>query len=586
MRRTSKAVLIIILTVFLLPFLTFPSRAESLSEEPSERPVSGWLASEQWKTAGESQLALAGILQSDGCLIITAGYPEEWSEGEQVSFTDYFNDEYQGAFYRLYRDGFSGMDDDARKAVRSIITTACWQAGQSVSLNFSDMPDLVEASISFINADQPAGTGMFAGDEHLESVTLNLQGLHDASYMFANCYALKNADLSRLDTSEVGSMNSMFLNCHSLEELDLSSFDCSALEDCDEMLAFCTSLRKLDISSFDTSILPVGRGIFRYDYALSEIAIGENWGNGWFADDEDPNANALPEGYWTNGLLTLESAQLAADYWDNRSSWQGTWRRMMAPLVPVMSTQGMLVSWLAVDGAENYDVYLDYELIGSTDQTSFLIPGLQMGEQTSVIVETQASETVYRCESWPVFNPFADVIYPTEHFWQTAWAYNNGIVVGTSNTTYSPQNKCTRAQFCVMLWKMFGKPETDMSQQPFTDIASQTVNTRKAILWCASQGIIKGRDGRFNPRGNITRSQLLIMLYKLADTPAVDGLNCPFEDLGTLTSNSRNAVIWAYNYGISEGLTSSLFGPDEKGTRQQLTGMLYGYDELFGITDQ
>ena len=137
-----------------------------------------------------------------------------------------------------------------------------------------------------------------------------------------------------------------------------------------------------------------------------------------------------------------------------------------------------------------------------------------------------------------VRNPFTDIYYMTDRFRYTALAYNNGIVGGTSKTTYSPEKSCTRAQFCIMLWKMYGKPNVTVPNKlPFSDIADQTINTKKAIIWCYNNGLINSlTDTYFFPKVKGTRSLLAEMLYGAEQVLHI------FENAQNLQCNTHTLV--------------------------------------------
>ncbi len=177
---------------------------------------------------------------------------------------------------------------------------------------------------------------------------------------------------------------------------------------------------------------------------------------------------------------------------------------------------------------------------------------------------------------------FLDVLPGDSWNKAVGWAVDNGIVNGTSATTFSPLDSCTRAQFALMLYRLAGKPAVDTSSNPFSDLPSNA-GIRRAILWAYNEGIVNGSGGKFNPDGYITRAQLTLMLYKMAGKPGVDGLECPFTDLDGLTANNVKAVVWAYNENIVKGTGATTFSPKANCTRGQLVIMLYRYNKLMGL---
>ena len=99
-----------------------------------------------------------------------------------------------------------------------------------------------------------------------------------------------------------------------------------------------------------------------------------------------------------------------------------------------------------------------------------------------------------------VRNPFTDVSLSSSYFSKVAWAYNNKIVTGTTSTSFSPDNNCTRANFTVMLWKYAGKPDPGNAANPFTDTKNLTANEKTAILWAVKNNITSGTtSATFSP---------------------------------------------------------------------------------------
>ena len=255
-----------------------------------------------------------------------------------------------------------------------------------------------------------------------------------------------------------------------------------------------------------------------------------------------------------------------------------------------MSTEGIALSWNDL-GADTYEVCRNDAVMKQVKATSYIDNvGRTMGTSYTYVVKAiQAGECIaVSDELTVVFNPFCDVPFNTEDFTRVAWAYNNAIVNGLSDdhTKYDLTGACTRTQFCIMLWKMAGKPSTKGMKCPFKDISGVTANNRKAIIWCYNQGIVNGTSKTtFNPNGEITRAQLAIMLYKMAGKPLVQGMDCPYNDLDGLTSNNKKAVIWCHNMPLIDSITGSLFSPDTEGTRSLLTEMLYGYEQWYHLVD-
>jgi len=169
---------------------------------------------------------------------------------------------------------------------------------------------------------------------------------------------------------------------------------------------------------------------------------------------------------------------------------------------------------------------------------------------------------------------FQDVDADSAAVKYVSWAYKNGIVTGTSSTTFSPKSGCTRIQFVMMLWKMMGSKTVTGVENPFSDVTGS--KSVKAIQWALSEGVINSGT-TFGPDGVLTRIQIVMILWKLAGSPNLSG-NIPFTDVSG--SKTTQAVLWAYQNGITKGTAETTFSPDSKCTRLQLVTFLYKYSQL------
>ena len=110
-------------------------------------------------------------------------------------------------------------------------------------------------------------------------------------------------------------------------------------------------------------------------------------------------------------------------------------------------------------------------------------------------------------------NPFADVSEDTYYAKAVQWAYEQGITGGTSATTYSPDAPCTRAQMVAFLHRVAGTPKPEGSTNPFTDVPD-TYYT-EAVQWAYEQGITSGTSATtFSPDEICTRGQMVTFLYR------------------------------------------------------------------------
>lgn len=152
------------------------------------------------------------------------------------------------------------------------------------------------------------------------------------------------------------------------------------------------------------------------------------------------------------------------------------------------------------------------------------------------------------------------------------WAVENGITAGTSSTTFSPDNPCTRAQIVTFLWRAAGSPAVNVSN-PFRDVAEGTYYY-DAVLWTVENGITSGTSSTtFSPDKECTRAEAVTFLYRAKNSPTINGTN-DFTDLAS-GAYYINAVQWAVNAGVTSGTSGTTFSPDQICTRGQIVTFLY-----------
>lgn len=117
-------------------------------------------------------------------------------------------------------------------------------------------------------------------------------------------------------------------------------------------------------------------------------------------------------------------------------------------------------------------------------------------------------------ESTSTDMPFTDVLAGADYYKALLWAAENGITIGTSKTTFSPELGCTRAQIVTLLWRVAGKPAAEGITETFRDVPEDAWYTQ-AVYWAVEQGIITGTDsGVFSPDAYCTCGQIITMLYR------------------------------------------------------------------------
>ena len=174
-------------------------------------------------------------------------------------------------------------------------------------------------------------------------------------------------------------------------------------------------------------------------------------------------------------------------------------------------------------------------------------------------------------------NPFQDVPSDAYYFEAVNWAVANNVTNGTSETTFSPNVGCTRAQVVTFLWRAAGQPEPTEGTNPFTDVKEGTYYY-KAVLWAVEKGITNGTsETTFDPDETCTRGQIVTFLWRREGKPAPTGANNPFADVKP-SAYFGSAVLWAVETGITNGTSETTFEPNEDCTRAQVVTFLWRAD--------
>lgn len=170
-----------------------------------------------------------------------------------------------------------------------------------------------------------------------------------------------------------------------------------------------------------------------------------------------------------------------------------------------------------------------------------------------------------------MLNFFYDVPNNAYFYEAVKWAVKNGITTGVGDNLFAPEQPCTRAQIVTFLWRAAGSPEPK-AMSSFADVSTDAYYA-KAVAWAVENGITTGTgDGKFSPDATCTRAQSVTFLFraigKLVDSKA------EFSDVLT-DSYYANAVAWAVENGVTNGIGDGLFGPDNSCTRAQIVTFLF-----------
>ena len=183
-------------------------------------------------------------------------------------------------------------------------------------------------------------------------------------------------------------------------------------------------------------------------------------------------------------------------------------------------------------------------------------------------------------------NPFTDVSEKDWFYGDVMFVYENGLMLGTSKTLFSPHGTATRGMMATILWRMEGSP-APKGKNSFTDVEAGKWYA-DAITWTAENGIFAGYGkDKFGPDDPITREQLAAIFYRYADYKGYDltvkGNLDKFKDADKITDYAKTAMQWAVGSGFMKGKSGNLLDPQGTATRAEIAAMLHRFIEKYEL---
>ena len=224
--------------------------------------------------------------------------------------------------------------------------------------------------------------------------------------------------------------------------------------------------------------------------------------------------------------------------------------------ITVKPDEGYELDTLTVTDSKGKEIKL---IDKGNNKYTFTMPG------SSVKIQVSFKETEL------MTNPFADV-YESDYYYDAVlWAVANGVTAGTSATTFSPNAPVTRAQMVTFLWRAYGSPKATGSN-PFADVSADAWYY-DAVLWAVANGVTVGTSATtFSPDAPVTRSQAVTFQWRAAGSPVVAGDS--FDDVAA-DAYYAGAVTWAVANGITNGTGGNKFSPEVTVTRAQAVTFLW-----------
>ena len=172
----------------------------------------------------------------------------------------------------------------------------------------------------------------------------------------------------------------------------------------------------------------------------------------------------------------------------------------------------------------------------------------------------------------PSYNPFKDISKDSFYYDAVLWAVANDVTKGTSATTFSPDEGCTRAQIVTFLYRAAGSPKVENVKNPFTDV-NKNSEFYDAIMWAVSEGITVGTSvTTFSPDEVCTRAQIVTFLYRASGDKVT--AKAAFNDVAA-DAWYAEAVTWAVANGVTKGTGANAFSPNLTCTRAQAVTLIY-----------
>ena len=171
-----------------------------------------------------------------------------------------------------------------------------------------------------------------------------------------------------------------------------------------------------------------------------------------------------------------------------------------------------------------------------------------------------------------MLNFFTDVHAEDYYYDAVLWAAQEGVTGGTSDTLFAPNTGCTRAQAVTFLWRAAGSP-APKTLSSFADVPADAYYA-KAVAWAVENGVAKGvSETLFAPDTSCTRAQIVTFLWRAQQSPASGGEN-PFADVPA-AAYYYNAVLWAVENDVAKGVSETAFAPNDNCTRAQIVTLIY-----------
>ena len=179
--------------------------------------------------------------------------------------------------------------------------------------------------------------------------------------------------------------------------------------------------------------------------------------------------------------------------------------------------------------------------------------------------------------------PFTDVAEGAWYYDAVKYVYHNGLFQGVSETIFRPESPMNRAMVVTVLHRLAGSPAAE-GEIAFTDVPADQYY-EEALIWAVDNGLAQGvSETAFAPTSPVTREQLVTFLYRYAEFAGMDVSGkadlTVFADSDKVSSYAEEAMAWAVDAGIIDGVGNNTLAPRNNATRAQVAAMLMRFDQL------
>ncbi len=231
-----------------------------------------------------------------------------------------------------------------------------------------------------------------------------------------------------------------------------------------------------------------------------------------------------------------------------------------------VETERITITNTAEDGTTTNEYYYDYTAVATVKDAN--------GKE--ITVKSVPAERVERPEDKYDTIPFVDVPKDPEVYFvdPVIWAVENGITTGTTETTFEPDKVCTRAEAVTFLYRVAGQPKVEATENPFKDVSANEYYYN-AVLWAVEEGITTGyNETTFAPDDVCSRAQIVTFIWRMQGEKEPAATQNPFADVPA-DAYYCDAVLWAVEEGITTGYNETTFGPDDDCSRAHIVTFLY-----------